>query len=291
MNPFLKTYDTDQADHELIKSALEGNRTAIDRLLKKHQPFIYNIAWKMVRMPQDAEDLTQEALLKITLNLSKFQFKSNFRTWAYRIVVNHFLNSTKKPSEKSISGFDYMVEGLEATPDVELTELEIKEQEHLIREMNLMCMSGMLLCLNREQRMIYIIGEMFGADHNVGSEIMNMSKDNFRAKLSKARKDLYNFMNNQCGLVNKDNPCRCYKKVTAAVNGGFIDAKNLLFNHKDYSTFKREIQKDADYMLEFADKNYIALYDGMSYRQGFDKKTFIKDILDNMKVKKAMNLN
>ena len=95
MNPFTNNYTVEEEEIEIIKQAQKGSESALDKLLRMHQPYVYNIAWKMVRNPTDAEDLTQEALVKITINLSKFNFKSQFRTWAYRIVVNHFLNMKK----------------------------------------------------------------------------------------------------------------------------------------------------------------------------------------------------
>lgn len=291
MNPFLKEYTTDKTDQELIHSAQGGSRTALEKLLKKHQPYIYNIAWKMVRNPDDAADLAQEAMIKVTVNLSKFKFNSTFRTWAYRIVVNHFLTAQKRKMELVVGSFDDMKTGLEHSPDQALSATEQKEFDEYIREMNLMCMSGMLLCLNREQRLVYIIGEMFNADHNIGSEILQMSKDNFRAKLSKARKDLYNFMNNQCGLVNKSNPCRCHKKVKFALKEGHIDARNLLHNRKEFVSFTNYIRADANEMMDFVDEKYAELYQQMTFKKTFDKKVFIEEILDDSYVKSTLNLS
>jgi len=291
MNPFLKEYSTDQADDDLIRKSQNGDRKSLEQLLMKHQPYIYNIAWKMVRNPDDAADLTQEAMIKATVNLGKFKFNSTFRTWIYRIVINHFLSAEKKKSEHFIKSFDDMSESLNNTPDDDLNEIEQKELSEYIREMNLMCMSGMLLCLNREQRLIFIIGEMFGGDHNIGSEILNISKDNFRAKLKKSRKDIFHFMNNQCGLVNKENPCRCHKKVQFALKEGHIDAKNLLHNKKEYSSFQEHIRKDADYMIDFVDEKYSELYQNMTFKKDFDKKIFIKSILDDIAVRNKLNLN
>ena len=291
MNPFLKEYTTDRSDEELIEQAITGDRNSLEELLMKHQPFIYNIAWKMVRNPDDAADLTQEAMIKVTINLGKFQFNSTFRTWAYRIVVNHFLTAQKRKNELFIKSFDDMAANLNNTPDEDMSELEQKEFDSYIREMNLMCMSGMLLCLNREQRLVFIIGEMFNADHTIGSEILNISKDNFRAKLRKSRKDLYYFMNNQCGLVNKSNPCRCHKKVGFALREGHIDAKNLLHNRKEYARFKEFIKEDADDLIDFVDQKSSELYQNMTYKKGFDKKIFIEEILGNAKVRNSLNLN
>lgn len=291
MNPFLKSYNSDKTDEELIKRSLNGERDAIDELLRKHQPYIYNVAWKMVQNPDAAADLTQEAMIKVVTHLGKFQHKSTFRTWAYRIVVNHFLNEKKRGNEKFLSKFEDMASALDNVPNHEMTEVEQKEHKEVIREMNLSCMSGMLLCLNREQRLIYIIGEMLGGDHTIGSEIMQISKDNFRAKLKKARRDLYNFMNDKCGLVNKNNPCRCNKKVKVALDRKVINAKELLFNRAEFAQFKDQISDDADFMFDEVDRQYAELYQGMTFKEDFDKKAFINKVIEDANWKSRMNLN
>ncbi|AZQ44804.1 RNA polymerase sigma factor [Nonlabens ponticola] len=290
-NPFLKEYSSDKTDEQLVREAQDGDKKSLEELILKHQPFIYNIAWKMVRHPKDAEDLTQEATIKIITNLSKFENRSAFRTWAYRIVANHFLMSKRRPNESVFESFDKMAQGLEMTPDTPLTPLEQQEKKEFIREMNYSCMSGMLLCLTREQRLVYILGEMFNADHSIGSQILEISKDNFRQRLSRARKDIYNFMNEKCGLVNKSNPCRCHKKVTFAMDNKVIDSKNLLFNRSEYSKFKNEIKQDADEMLDIIDEKYAQLYGNLPFKKDFDKQTFLKDIVNDQHIKNLMNLN
>lgn len=291
MNPFNTTYSLDSSDQELIQQILEGKKAALTALVKRHQPFIYNLAWKLTANVEDAEDLTQEALLKIISNLSSFQHQSSFRSWAYRIVKNHFLNDLKKPANIFSSSFDELGDRLDGAPNVELSESEKAEQAELIREVRLQCLSGMLLCLTKEQRMIYIIGDIFRADHNIGSEIMEISKDNYRMKLSKARKDLYNFMQNKCGLVNKANPCRCHKKVTFASENGMIDAKNLLFNRKEFSSFKNEIEADANFLVSEAEVKYFELHQEHSFKTTFDKKNFLLEILEDAKWQSRLNLN
>jgi hypothetical protein len=63
----------------------------------------------------------------------------------------------------------------------------------------------------------------------VGAELLDLSRDNFRQKLARARRDLCNFMQGKCGLVNSSNPCRCAKKTQGFVQLGYIDPQNLLF--------------------------------------------------------------
>ncbi|MEO1254433.1 MAG: RNA polymerase sigma factor [Bacteroidota bacterium] len=291
MNPFQQEYLTDEDDRSLIKKAVGGSKESLEKLLKKHQPFIFNIAWKMVQNPNDAQDITQEVLIKVTTKLAQFKGESQFRTWLYRIVANHFLRMKKIGREEVITDFQTFGNVLDTFENVELTELEQREREAEIKEMNLACMSGMLLCLTRDQRMVYILGELFNADHSVGSEILGISKQNFRVRLSRARKDLFHFMNNKCGLVNKANPCRCYKKVTVLMENKRIDSKNLLFNRQEYESFQKYISKDSDDCLSIVEEQYRQLHDRLPFKEKFDRKTFLDEIISDEKVVRLFNLN
>lgn len=290
MNLFSTSYRPEETDHSLIRKILEGDENALTELINIHQPYIFNIAWKMIGDPSKAEDLMQESLLKIISNLSSFKFESSFRTWAYRIVRNHFLNDTKKPSEVFANNFDDLGKRLDAAQNIDLDAEQQWIRREEIREVRLQCLSGMLLCLTRQQRMIYIIGEVFGADHNVGSEIMQLSKSNYRMKLSKARKDLHHFMQQKCGLVDQSNPCRCHKKVTVALEEGMIDAKNLLFNKREYSTFKNELESDANYLTEESEMIYADLHRDSSFKTHFHKKNLIEEILASPDWSRRLNL-
>ena len=68
-------------------------------LVLRHQAWIYNIAIRMVFQPQDAEEVTQEVLVKVITKLSTFKGESKFRTWLYRIAANHVLNMKRRSAE------------------------------------------------------------------------------------------------------------------------------------------------------------------------------------------------
>jgi RNA polymerase sigma factor (sigma-70 family) len=91
-NPFAESAASEPEDRELVRRAQGGNREALEQLITHHQAWIYNIVLRMVYLPQDAEDATQEILVKLMTKLSTFVGRSSFRTWLYRIVVNHVLN-------------------------------------------------------------------------------------------------------------------------------------------------------------------------------------------------------
>jgi hypothetical protein len=65
------------------------------------------------------------------------------------------------------------------------------------------------------------------------AEILDVTPETFRKRLSRARADLHAFMNGQCGLVREANPCRCANKTRSFVERGLLDARRLLF-HRDY---------------------------------------------------------
>lgn len=291
MNPFSTSYSSDKSDKVLIIEILNGNKNSLNSLIQKHQPFIYNLAWKMIGDPMQAEDLTQEALIKIVSNLSSFKGESAFRTWAYRIVWNHFLNERKKPNGPFMDNFDELGAQLDNAPSIDISFEEQEAKKEEIREVRLQCLSGMLLCLTQDQRLVYIIGDIFDADHNIGSEIMGVSKGTYRKKLSRARNDLHNFMQNKCGLVNKANPCRCHKKVTAALEHGMVDAKNLLFNRKEYATFQNQIESMANQLVEESEDLYAKLHRDHSYKTQFEKKNFLQSILESPNWRNNLNLN
>src|SRR5580765_4583195 len=146
----------------------------------------------MTKSVEDAEDLTQEVFIKAITALTKFEGKSQFRTWLYRITVNHFLNAKKRKTELKIIDFESYFNSIDNIPVNELSITERDELVDAIEEISISCTAGMLLCLDREQRMIYILGEMFEIDHNLGSEILGISPGNFRIRLMRARQDLYN---------------------------------------------------------------------------------------------------
>ncbi|WP_109438505.1 MULTISPECIES: RNA polymerase sigma factor [Aquimarina] len=287
--PFSKSYsDTEQQN--LVKQAIEGNRESLNKIISFHQPFIYNVAWKMCHNSIDAQDLTQEVLIKVITKLGQFNFKSKFRTWLYRIVVNEFLLSKRRKGEAQFSDFDDYGKRLDQVPNPELSvEDEINYQE-LSKEMQIQCMSGMIMCLNREQRLIFILGASFGIDHTLGGDIFGISPQNFRIKLHRARKDLFNYMNNKCGLVNKKNPCRCPKKAKALKQMGVLDEEKMLFNIKTKTKVKDFVEDNHEEALNDFTSTYSKLFQEHPVKEDFNKETIIKELINNDKLSAYFNL-
>jgi hypothetical protein len=118
----------------------------------------------------------------------------------------------------------------------------------------LACTSGMLLCLDREQRLTYILGAIFGVSDAVGADLLEITAENFRQRLTRARRDLRNFMNDKCGLINKSNPCRCAKKTRGFIQEGHVDPDNLLFSRGRMSEVREAAPKVFETIKTLDDK-------------------------------------
>ena len=105
------------------------------------------------------------------------------------------------------------------------------EQKLLIEEAKIGCMQAMLLCLKRDERAAYIMGEIFGISDQEGAAIFDIQPATYRKRPSRARQRIHVFMNQKCGLHNPANSCRCSKRVQTAIIQQRIDPQNLLFAH------------------------------------------------------------
>lgn len=291
-NPFIEKNLTDTKDEELIDSALKGSRQSLEQIIYRHQAWIYNIALRMVFYPQEAEDITQEVLIKIITKLSTFRKESSFRTWVYRIVVNQVLNMKKSLGEKKhASNFDDYWKIIENVPDNELPLQENYEVEMrtIVNEVKVSCMSGMLLCLDREQRLIYILGAIFQVTDKIGAEIMDISRDNFRQKLSRARKQLFSFMHNKCGLMNRDNPCSCDKKTKVLVESGYVNPKKMLFNINYVHTIESASEEKAYRFDELLDDRSQKLFRETPFQEPPDFVLSLREMLYHKEFREIFN--
>lgn len=290
-NPFSGKNYSDEYDQILIAKATSGDRNSLSELVTRHQQYIFNIAMKMINNVEDAEDVTQEILVKLVTSLAKYDTtKGKFRTWLYRITFNHLLNIKKQGYEKMVTSFDVFFDFIDGSPSIDLTEDEEKEMQLEIEESKVACMTGMLMCLDREQRLIYIVGEVFEIDHQLASEIFEITPDNFRQKLSRARKDLHQWMHNRCGLVNTANPCRCPKKTKGFIQNGWVSPENMKW-HSNYSQKIKELSNTKiDEVLTDIDDIYARLYKEHPFKIAKKSEDIIEAIINNDNLRNTFEL-
>lgn len=219
----------DQKKSELVSRAMEGERDALEELIKSVQDRIFNLSLKMLGQVPDAEDAAQEILLKIVTRLNGFRRESSFDTWAMAIAVNHLRNR-----RKSLAKWRYTFETCEKrivreAADVFPLEGSIAEQELVVREMRISCMQGLLQCMDWDHRLAYILGETMDVSGPEGAAILGISTALFRKRKSRARKQLKDFLTRNCEIFHDRNPCKCGTQGAFAVSKGYIDPKKTAY--------------------------------------------------------------
>jgi RNA polymerase sigma factor (sigma-70 family) len=215
-------------DGRLVRRAADGDHDALEAVVRGVQDSVYRLALRMLWHPADAADAAQEILVRLVTRLDAFRGEAAFETWAYRVAVNHLLTTRRRRVERAALSFDEFGEDLShgldrayAAPGVDDALLE--------EEVKVGCTQAMLLCLDREHRAAYIVGEVFDLPSHEAAWILDLTPAAYRKRLSRARERVRGFMEAHCGLVRAGNPCRCRRRIGTAVAKGRVDPANLLF--------------------------------------------------------------
>jgi DNA-directed RNA polymerase specialized sigma24 family protein len=171
--------------------------------------------------------------VRVVTRLSQFDFRSRLKTWAYRVAANYLLDAKKSCVERERLSFDGFSRDLLAglsdggPADVELS--------LLTEEVKVGCTLAMLQCLDRPHRLAYALGEIFDLPAPEAADAMSLDPAVFRKRLQRAREAVESFTRAHCGLVSDDAPCRCHRRVPAAVALGRVRPELPLFAERSAS--------------------------------------------------------
>jgi len=208
---------------DAAKQAIAGDKDALNQIVTALQGDLYGLSLRMLCNREDAEDATQEILIRIVTRLSQFDFRSKLKTWAYRVAVNYILDTKKSAVERLHMTFEQLAEdiigGLSEVAPPEA------EQSLLVEEVKIGCSLGMVQCLDREHRRAYILGDVMEMQGPEAAGILEISPDLFRKRLQLARTAMLRFMKSYCGLTSDEAPCRCNRQVPVALQAGRISSE------------------------------------------------------------------
>lgn len=217
-------------ENQLIEEAVAGNGKALEELLAGVQDMVFNLALRMLGTVHDAEDATQDILIRIMTNLMSFRRECAFKTWVYRLSVNYLLNYKKSMFVEHPLDFEFYGNDIRfAKLDEEDGVLDEMTRKELAKELKLSCSNVMLQCLDAETRCIFILGTMFKLDSRTGAEAMGITPENYRQRLSRARRKVAGFLTEYCGLSGKGF-CSCYHRVSYAVAQGRLNPEHMEFS-------------------------------------------------------------
>jgi RNA polymerase sigma factor (sigma-70 family) len=213
---------------DLAVAANGGDREALNELLARVRHPMYRLALRFLGNPADAEDATQEILVRLTTRLSTFEGRSAFTTWAYTVAVRMLLRTRKRLVESSVVSAERFAGFLDAgladrdhdtgrSPEQQALYLELCD------EVRVSCTYGMLLCLSRPVRAAYLLGDVLGVTDIEGAEICGTTPAAFRKRLERGRRTIRQIIDGRCGLVDDANPCRCGRQIEASITAGILN--------------------------------------------------------------------
>lgn len=218
---------------ELARRAVGGDRAAVAAVVRALQGDVYALAIRMLWHPEDAEDATQEILVRVVTRLSQFDWKSRLKTWVFRVATNYLLDVKKSCVERRKLSFTAFEEDLrDGLADHDSLG---QERAFLTEEVKLGCTLGLLQCLDRPHRLAYVLGEIFEWSAPDAAAALGIEPSAFRKRLQRSRESVEAFTRAHCGLVAADAACACDRRVPAAIRLGRVEPERLRFARDNVS--------------------------------------------------------
>jgi RNA polymerase sigma factor (sigma-70 family) len=188
---------------------------------------------------QDAEDATQESLIRIVTRLAQFRADARFSTWAWRIAVRRILDFRDQRAAGArydLAGFEAdLAEGLDAQAE------ERAEDAVLLKQLKVACSRALLQCLDGDHRIAFILGEILELDSTEAAEVLEIEPATFRKRLSRARASITDFLTRTCGVMSPEGWCACHRRLDRALALGRLDRGDLEVQDGDLVQIRAQI--------------------------------------------------
>ena len=218
---------TNEELQALVNKATAGDKKALETLVTGVQDIVFNLSLRMLGTFADAEDATQDILLKMITHLSSFRGDSSFTTWVFSIAANHLKNYKKHMFARYPLSFEYYGDDIENGKIQDVPDLtQNVEKDVLAEELKMSCTNVMLQCLDMESRCIFILGTMFKIDSRIAGDILEMTPEAFRQRLSRIRRKMADFLGQYCGEYGGGR-CKCKDRVNYAIQSHRINPLQL----------------------------------------------------------------
>ena len=218
---------TNEELQALVNKATAGDKKALETLVASVQDIVFNLSLRMLGTFADAEDATQDILLKMITHLSSFRGDSSFTTWVFSIAANHLKNYKKHMFARYPLSFEYYGDDIENGKVQDVPDLtQNVEKDVLAEELKMSCTNVMLQCLDMESRCIFILGTMFKIDSRIAGDILEMTPEAFRQRLSRIRRKMADFLGQYCGEYGSGR-CKCKDRVNYAIQSHRINPLQL----------------------------------------------------------------
>ncbi len=240
---------------DLVDKAVGGDKQALEELLLGVRDMVFNLSLRMLGNIHDAEDASQEIFVRIITRLSTFKKESAFSTWVYRVAANHLLNYKKSMfANLPPLSFEYYGADIDAGFIDPGGSTGGVDEGLLAEELKMSCTNVMLQCFDPTSRLIYVLGTMFNVDSRICGEILDITPEAYRQRLSRVRRRMASFMGEYCGLASSQK-CDCKRRVGYAIKSRRLNPECLEYmalNPVEQSEYTRAMEAMDAQSLIFA---------------------------------------
>ena len=178
-------------DQALVERAVQGDQKAFRQLVERYQRKVYTIAFGIVRNPDAAMDVVQDAFVKVHRHLPNFKGDSSFYTWLYRIVVNLCIDRKRRSARAAEVDYDDALaheDGFTNGPTLASTGIEnplkAAQRKELVEHMD-----KALETLSDDHREILLLREVDGLSYDELADTLDIAKGTVMSRLFHARKN------------------------------------------------------------------------------------------------------
>ena len=245
----------------LIEKAVAGDKQSLEKVLSSVQDLIFNLSLRMLGTFPDAEDASQDILLKVMTHLSSYKGESAFSTWVFRIATNHLRDYKKHMFAKFPLSFEFYGDDIQNADIQNVPDLtQDVERSILAEELKLSCTNVMLQCLDAESRCIFILGTMFKIDSRIAGDILGITPEAYRQRLVRVRRKMADFLSEYCGEYGAG-ACRCAKRVDYAIQNHRVDPRHLEFTAARPARLAVEVKEAMEQIDGYAQQlSFCKLY-------------------------------
>ncbi len=171
----------------LIEKSKQGDIESFEILIKSYQTLAYNIAFRMLGNIEDANDATQDALVKVFKSIQSFQGQSSFSTWLYRIVTNTCLDELRKRKRQKVYSYHNPVEMEDGGMERDVVDPNSNTEEILEKREEIKNIQDAIQALPEQHRTMIILRDIKGLSYEQISEILDCPNGTIKSRISRAR--------------------------------------------------------------------------------------------------------
>lgn len=265
----------------LIDKAITGDRNSLEMVILSVRDMIFNLSLRMLGTFHDAEDATQDIILKVITHLSSFRQESSFSTWVFRIATNHLVNYKKHMFAQYPLSFEFYGDDIENAPAGDIPDLTQEvEKSILAEELKLSCTNVMLQCLDTDDRLVFVLGTMFNVDSRIAGDILGITPEAYRQRLSRVRRRVADFLSAYCGEYGSGK-CRCRDRLNYAIQSHRLNPSQL-----DYTSASKTpagVEKTLGFKNAMEEIDDLSAYFAFSrlYESPEEIKRFLTEFLES----------